>query len=63
MEYARKLSPTNYHILFLLVRFYNQIGESIKSPNVCMQIMLLKEKHVFLKVLWVFQTPSIPSWN
>ena len=37
LEYARKLSPTNYHILFLLVKFYNQIGESIKAPNVWMQ--------------------------
>ena len=28
LEYARKHSPTNHHILFLLVKFYNQIGES-----------------------------------
>ena len=27
LEYARKHSPTNHHILFLLVKFYNQIGK------------------------------------
>ena len=27
LENARKHSPSNYHILFLLVKFYNQIGE------------------------------------
>ncbi len=26
LEYARKLSRTNFHVMFLLVKFYNQIG-------------------------------------